>query len=83
MQFFADFSELQEVFNHSESLSIADMVNFIEHPLPFRRMIIKKLVNDPNYEAYSQQIVVNTMSNYPDESDFVIALKSKLDSLGS
>ncbi|WP_205728977.1 hypothetical protein [Flagellimonas onchidii] len=59
------------------------MVNFIEHPLPFRRMIIKKLVNDPNYEAYSQQIVVNTMSNYPDESDFVIALKSKLDSLGS
>ncbi|WP_136468746.1 hypothetical protein [Flagellimonas onchidii] len=84
LQFFDDYATLQNVFDHVEILPIPQMAKFVRKPMPLRRMIIKKLVNDPNYGAYSQQIVNNTVTNYPGElGDFATALKDKLDSLGN
>lgn len=82
LQFFDDFSILQNVFDYAESLPISEMPNFIEQPMPFRRMIIKKLVGDSGYQAYVQQL----MDFYTNENDtnrikFTIALKNRLDEL--
>jgi hypothetical protein len=45
------------VFEESEKMSIEQMSNFIGQPLPFRRMIIKKLCNDVGYEEYCKLIL--------------------------
>ena len=52
MPFFERYQTLQVVFEETENMPIEQMSNFIGQPLPFRRMMIKKLCNDPGYEGY-------------------------------
>jgi hypothetical protein len=50
--FFGRYITLSSVFEETEKMSIEQMSNFIGQPLPFRRMIIKKLCNDIGYQEY-------------------------------
>lgn len=55
--FFHEFDTIIKVFNTSEIMPIDLMANFIEQPLPQRRMVIKKLCNDINYQEYVDWLI--------------------------
>ena len=57
LPFFEKYQSLKAVFEETEKMDIEKMSNFIGQPLPFRRMIIKKLCNDPSYENYYKLIL--------------------------
>lgn len=79
LQFFDDYETVQDVFDYTESLTIPQMAKFVTKPMPYRRMIIKKLVNDSNYESYAQQVLdFYITENDTMRVDFVKALIEKL-----
>lgn len=55
--FFKKYQTLNAVFEYTEKMPIEQMSNFIGQPLPFRRLIIKKLCNDSTYEEYYKLII--------------------------
>jgi hypothetical protein len=55
--FFEKYQTLNAVFEDTEKMPIEQMSNFIGQPLPFRRLIIKKLCNDSTYEKYYKLII--------------------------
>jgi hypothetical protein len=55
--FFERYQTVRAVFEDTEKMPIEQMSNFIGQPLPFRRLIIKKLCNDVGYEEYYKLIV--------------------------
>ncbi len=59
LTFFEQYNTLEKVWVDLEQMKLEEMVNFIGQPLPFRRMIIKKLCNDKNFENYATQIIDN------------------------
>ncbi|HEY9007323.1 MAG TPA: hypothetical protein VIM75_14380 [Ohtaekwangia sp.] len=65
LPFFEKYKTVQNVFEESEKMAIGQMASFIGQPLPFRRMIIKKLCHDLNYETYCKKFeehLINTSS---------------------
>jgi hypothetical protein len=60
LPFFDKYNTLEKVLEESEKMPIEEMVNFIGQPLPFRRMIIKRLCDDVNYEEYANKIINNS-----------------------
>ncbi|WP_136468745.1 hypothetical protein [Flagellimonas onchidii] len=82
LQFYDTFSTLQAIHDYLETLPLMQMGNFLQQPMPYRRMILKKLVEAPDYEVYTQSIVdFYTLENNIEELNFVSALKTKLNSL--
>lgn len=57
MPFFEKYQTLESVFQDAEQMPIDEMSRFIAQPLTLRRMIIKKLCNDPRYEEYAIDII--------------------------
>lgn len=57
LPFFDRYKTLQDILDTTEKLPMAEMSKFIGQPLPFRRMIIKKLCNDPGYDDYYKMVV--------------------------
>jgi hypothetical protein len=55
--FFEKHKTLAAVFDETEKMPITQMSNFIGQPLPFRRLIIKKLCHDVQYEEYYRMIL--------------------------
>lgn len=72
LPFFEDYKTLQKVFEDTEKMEIERMANFIGQPLPFRRMIIKKLCNDSRYDDY-YNMVVDFYKNENSKDDVVLA----------
>ena len=82
LEFFNDFSNLEQVFKYIESKSIMEMVNFVGQPLPVKRMIIKKLANDENYDFYVQSLLtIFSKENETELLNFTTVLKGKLNEL--
>lgn len=82
LQFYDDFSSLQAIHDHVETLSGRAKGNFLRQPLASRLMILKKLINASDYESYSQSIVNFYVSeNNTERADFNLALKTRLDNL--
>ncbi|WP_136468743.1 hypothetical protein [Flagellimonas onchidii] len=82
LQFYNTFSTLQAIHGHLETLPLMQMGNFLQQPMPYRRMILKKLVEAPDYETYAQSIINHyTSENLSEEIAFATTLKAKLDSL--
>jgi hypothetical protein len=57
MPFFEKYDTLEKVFLETEKMSIDKMSNFISQPLPQRRMVIKKLCKDSNYNEYVKMVL--------------------------
>jgi hypothetical protein len=57
MPFFERYQTLEEVLVDMEKMEGREMANFITQPLPIRRMIIKKLCKDKDYEQYAMSII--------------------------
>jgi hypothetical protein len=57
LPFINKYNNIIDIFLESEKMEMTDLIDFIEQPLPLRRMIIKKLSNDPNYEAYAKTMI--------------------------
>lgn len=57
LPFFEQYNTLEKVWEATEKKEMNELINFIGQPLPHRRMIIKKLCNDPNYEDYAQMVL--------------------------
>ncbi|HEY9007324.1 MAG TPA: hypothetical protein VIM75_14385 [Ohtaekwangia sp.] len=55
--FFEYYKTLQVLYEETEKMELEKMADFIGQPLPFRRMIIKKLCNDPGYNDYYRMVV--------------------------
>jgi len=60
LPFFEKYNALEKVWEETEKMPIEEMVKFIGQPMPFRRMIIKRLCNDANYEEYAKKIICNS-----------------------
>jgi hypothetical protein len=74
MPFFEKYQTLEDVFRETEKMTIKQMVNFIGQPLPQRRMVIKKLCNDPNYDEYVKWLI----NYYKSENDPDLFIVEKL-----
>ena len=74
---------LLDFYNYAETLPINEMANFYRQPLTARRMIIKKLVNAPDYTTYANNLINHYSTVQPDvtKSVFLQALKTYLDAL--
>lgn len=57
LSFFEKFNNLDTVFEESEKMVREELRNFIVQPLPQRRMVIKKLCNDSNYQDYTTRLI--------------------------
>jgi hypothetical protein len=57
MPFFEKYQTLEKVWEDMENMEGREMANFIAQPLPIRRMIIKKLCKDKDYEQYAMSII--------------------------
>jgi hypothetical protein len=57
LPFFEKFNNVNAVFEESEKMAREELRNFIVQPLPQRRMVIKKLCNDPNYQDYTTRLI--------------------------
>lgn len=57
LPFFKKFNDLMTVFEITETMEIEEMADFIVQPLPQRRMVIKKLCNDSNYQEYVDWLI--------------------------
>ena len=57
LPFFEKYNTLEKIWEESEKMALEEMANFIGQPLPQRRMIIKKLCKDPQFEEYAKMVV--------------------------
>ena len=57
LPFFKKLNDLMTVFEITETMEIEEMADFIVQPLPQRRMVIKKLCNDSNYQEYVDWLI--------------------------
>ena len=73
--FFEKYSTLKTVFEETEIMPIEELRNFIVQPLPKRRMVIKKVCNDENYQDYVDRII----NYYKSENDEVWKETEQLD----
>lgn len=82
VNFANQYSTLQSLFTYAETMTIQEQAKFYNQPLPARKMIILKLLNNSNYSTYSTS-VVNHYNQQPDvdEAAFLQALKNYLDTL--
>jgi len=55
--FLDNYKSLHEVYNASERMDIKEMVDFIAQPLPLRRMVIKKLCEDDNFNDFCENYI--------------------------
>jgi hypothetical protein len=74
MPFFERYQTLENVFKATEKMPLEQMVDFIGQPLPQRRMVIKKLCNDPNYNEYVNWLI----EYYKSENDPDLFIIEKL-----
>lgn len=65
--FFEKYNTLQSVFDFTEKMPIEEMADFIVQPLPQRRMVIKKMCGDRNYQEYAD-MVLNFYKSEKDET---------------
>lgn len=66
--FFDKYQTLDVVFQDSEQMSAEQIDAFFEPPALVRRMIMKKLYGDPEYEAYARKMILYTKTkktNFP------------------
>jgi hypothetical protein len=70
--FFEYYRTLQVLYEETEKMAIEKMADFIGQPLPFRRMIIKKLCNDPGYNDY-YRMVVDFYNSENSKDDVILA----------
>jgi hypothetical protein len=82
LAFLNQHQTLQDFFDYAETMTIQEQANFYNQPLPPRKMILMKLLNNPNYSNYSTDVVdyYNQQSD-PTEAAFLQALKNHLDNL--
>ncbi len=67
LPFFHKYNTLDKVYEDSEKMTIDEMMKFIGQPLPLRRIILKKICNDSEYEKYYKKIVDNfSKKKYPE-----------------
>ena len=85
MPFFERFQTLEEVYEHLEYLPVDQMSGFVNNPMPVRRMIMKKLLDTPDFEAYGKRIVrnVNAKSSQPPYRDIAKYIGEMYDDLKS
>lgn len=57
LPFFDKYNNLEQVLVETNKMEMSELANFINQPLPLRRMIIKKLANDHDYDEYAQSII--------------------------
>ena len=82
LQFYNDYTTLQAIHDHLETLVGRAKGNFLLQPMASRSMILKKLINAPDYQTYSQSIVdFYVGENNTERANFNSALKAKLDSM--
>ncbi|MEN1784876.1 MAG: hypothetical protein AAGF77_07010 [Bacteroidota bacterium] len=82
LQFFEDYKSLQAIHDHVATLPIRKMGTFLRQPMPARRMIVKKLIDAPDYQDYAQYVVdYNLAKEEPSPGIFFKALKDKLDGM--
>jgi hypothetical protein len=74
MPFFERYQTLENVLKETEKMPMKQMANFIGQPLPQRRMVIKKLCNDPNYNEYVNWLI----EYYKSENDPDLFIIEKL-----
>lgn len=79
--FLDQYRTLQDFYNFGETLAIENMANYYQQPLPQRRMIIKKLVNASDYNAYANDLIDFYTNEKPDanKKSFLQGLKTYLD----
>ena len=82
LNFVNQYPTLQSLFTYAETMPIQEQAKFYNQPLPARKMIILKLLNNSNYTSYATD-VVNHYNQQPDaeEAAFLQALKNSLDTL--
>ncbi|RRJ92737.1 hypothetical protein EG240_01595 [Paenimyroides tangerinum] len=82
VNFVNQYPTLQSLFTYAETMPIQEQAKFYNQPLPARKMIILKLLNNSNYTSYATD-VVNHYNQQPDaeEAAFLQALKNYLDTL--
>lgn len=57
LPFFDSYSNLNHVFEETEKMPIEEMAEFIEQPLPQRRIVIKWLCKDKKYQEYVDMVI--------------------------
>lgn len=73
---------LQSFYDLGETMPIIEQANFYSQPLPERKLIIKKILNKPDYNSYASELInYHTQEGDIDEVNFLQALKAYLDNL--
>lgn len=57
LPFFENYQTLGQVYEKVESMQLDKMSNFIFSPMPIRRMVLKCLVKEPNWEEYAKEVL--------------------------
>lgn len=73
LPFLSTYSTIEAVHKKVESMEVKNIATFLKVPIPFRRMILKKLVNDPDFEGYSNMVI----DYYKKENDPVWKIAEK------
>ena len=81
LAFLNQHQTLQDFYNFGETLTIDEMSNYYDQPLPQKRMIVKKLVNASDYNSYANELIDFYTNEEPDanEAAFIQGLKTYLD----
>lgn len=82
LNFLNQHQTLQDFYSYGETLQGQEQAHFYNQPLPARKMIVLKLLNNAGYSSYA----TNVVNYYNQQSDtvkaaFVNDLKNHLDSL--
>ena len=81
---FADqHTTLQSLYNYGETMSIDDQSYFYSQPMPFRKMIVKKLLNISDFDTYSNYLIdrFTNVHSRPLVASFGQHLKNYLDTM--